>query len=59
MWIALGILLVVGWFLLELVVGVASFAVHFLLAAAVVAVVLHFVRGRLGHRDVTVSGGAR
>lgn len=55
MWIALGILFVVGWLLLKLVVGVASFAVHFLLAAAVAAVVVHFVRGHFGHRDATVT----
>lgn len=51
----MGILFVVGWLLLKLVVGVASFAVHFLLAAAVAAVVVHFVRGHFGHRDATVT----
>ena len=55
MWIALGILFVVGWLLLKLVVGVASFAVHALLAAAAVAVIVHFVRGHTGHRGLTAS----
>ena len=33
MWILLGILLVVGWMMLKLFVGVASFAVHLLLVS--------------------------
>jgi hypothetical protein len=48
MWIALGVLLLVGWVILKLVWNVAEFAVHFLLVAAVVAVVVHFVRARFG-----------
>ncbi len=55
MWIALGILFVVGWLLLKLVVGVASFAVHALLAAAVIAIVVHFVRGHAGPRGLTAG----
>lgn len=55
MWIVLGALLVVGWLLLKLVVGIASFAVHFLLAAAIGAIVAHFVRGHFGHRDAALS----
>jgi hypothetical protein len=47
MWIALGILLFVGWLLAKVVWNVAAFGVHFLLIAAVIALVLHFV---LGHR---------
>lgn len=50
MWIAVGIFFVVGWLLLKLVWNVASFAVHFLLAAALLAVVVHFVRGYFGRR---------
>jgi hypothetical protein len=51
MWIVLGILLVVGWLLLKLVWNVAAFGVHLLLVAAVIALVVHLVRGRLGGRD--------
>ena len=45
MWIVLGLLLFVGWVMLKLVAHVASFSVHLLLAAAVIALVVHFVRG--------------
>lgn len=45
MLVLLGILLFVGWLMLKVVVGVTSFAVHALLAVAVIAVVMHFVRG--------------
>lgn len=48
MWIVLGILLFVGWLMLKLVVGITSFAVHALLAVAVVAIVAHFLKGRSG-----------
>ena len=48
MMIALGILFLVGWLMLKLVWGVASFGVHLLLVAAVVAMIFHFVRGRGG-----------
>lgn len=48
MLIALGILLVVGWLLLKLVWNVAAFGIHVLLIAAVVAVIVHFVRARSG-----------
>ena len=46
MLIALGILLLVAWVALKVVWHVATFGVHLLLAAAVVMVILHFVRGR-------------
>lgn len=51
MWILLGIVLVVGWLMLKLVWNVAAFGVHLLLIAAVIALVVHFVRGRAGKRD--------
>jgi hypothetical protein len=51
MWILLGIVFVVGWLMLKLVWNVAAFGVHILLAAAAIALVLHFVRGRSGGRD--------
>ena len=50
MWILIGILFIAGWLGLKLVWGVASMAVHFLLIAAVIALVVHFVRGRFGGR---------
>ncbi len=50
MWIILGILLLMGWLGLKLVWNVASFGVHLLLIAAVIAVVVHFLRGRVGSR---------
>jgi hypothetical protein len=46
MWIVIGILVFIGWLMLKLVVGITSFAVHALLAVAVVAIVAHFLRGR-------------
>jgi len=46
MLIVLGILLFLGWIVLKLVIGVTSFAIHALLAVAVVAVIAHFVTGR-------------
>jgi hypothetical protein len=46
MLLVLGILFVVGWLLLKLVWNVAAFGVHFLLAAAVIAIIIHFVRAR-------------
>ncbi|HTE56541.1 MAG TPA: hypothetical protein VK698_37065 [Kofleriaceae bacterium] len=48
MWIVLGILFLAGWLALKLVWNIAAFGVHFLLLAAVIAVVVHFVRGRAG-----------
>ncbi|MEJ7600182.1 MAG: PQQ-binding-like beta-propeller repeat protein, partial [Kofleriaceae bacterium] len=57
MFIVLGILLVVGWVMLKLFVGVTSFAIHLLLAAAVIALIVHFVRGRSGRGGVAT--GAR
>jgi hypothetical protein len=44
MLLALGILFVVIWLMLKLVWNVAAFGVHFLLAAALIAIVVHFVR---------------
>ncbi len=46
MLLALGILFVVIWLLLKLVWNVAAFGVHFLLAAALIAIIVHFVRSR-------------
>ncbi len=51
MWILLGILLVAGWLTLKLVWHVAAFGVHLLLVAAVIAIVVHFLRGRFGGGD--------
>lgn len=51
MWIVLGVVFVVGWLMLKVFWGVASFAVHFLLAAAVLAVVVHLVRGHFSRRQ--------
>ena len=48
MWIILGILFLVGWLLLKLVWNVAAFGVHFLIVAAVIAVIVHFVARRRG-----------
>ena len=48
MWIILGILFIAGWLALKLVWNIAAFGVHFLLLAAVVAIVLHFVGRRAG-----------
>ncbi len=44
MLIALAILLVIAWILGFTVYHVASFAIHILLLAAIVSLVLHFVR---------------
>ena len=44
MLVALAIALVLGWIVLKLAVGVTSFAIHVLLAAAVIFVVLHFMQ---------------
>jgi hypothetical protein len=49
MWILLGIILVAGWLALKLIWNVAAFGVHLLLAAAVIALIVHIVvraRGR-------------
>ena len=51
MWILIAIGLVIGWLALKLVWGVASLAVHFLLGAAVVALVVHFAQKWSRHRD--------
>ena len=48
MWIVIGILFLVGWLLLKLVWNVAAFGVHLLLAFAVIAVIVHFVRAARG-----------
>ena len=45
MLIGLGILLLVFWLLAKFVWNVASFGIHILLVVAVIAAVLHFVRG--------------
>lgn len=46
MWIGLGIVLLAFWLLAKFVWNVASFGIHILLVAAVVAAIAHFVRGR-------------
>lgn len=46
MWIILGVLFVVGWLLLKLVWNVAAFGIHFLLAAGLIALIVHFVARR-------------
>ena len=46
MWVFIAIALVVLWALGFLVFHVAGFLIHILLLVAIVAVVLHFVRGR-------------
>lgn len=51
MWIVLGILFVVGWLVLKLVWNIAAFGVHLLLAAAVIAVAVHFVHRHFSGRD--------
>lgn len=53
MLIALGIALLIGWILLKVVWHVASFGVHLLLIAAVIAVIFHFVRGFAGKSRTT------
>jgi hypothetical protein len=45
MLVGIALFLLIGWLVLKLAVGVTSFAVHALLALAVLAVILHFVRG--------------
>ena len=46
MLIGLGILLLVFWVLAKFVWNVASFGIHILLVVAVVAMIVHFIRGR-------------
>jgi hypothetical protein len=53
MGILVGIALVVGWVLLKVVWGIASFAVHALLVAAAVAVIVHVARAIRGRRHST------
>jgi len=55
MWIALGIILFIGWLLLKVVWNVASFAIYLLLAAAVIAFIIHFVRGHFGHHRTATT----
>lgn len=55
MWIALGIALIVLWLIAKVVVGVASLAVHAALIAGVIAVIAHFARKSMGHRNRTHS----
>lgn len=45
MLIGLGVILLVFWLLAKFVWNVASFGIHVLLLAAVVAMVFHFVKG--------------
>jgi hypothetical protein len=46
MFLAIGILLVLGWLGGFLIFHVTSFAIHVLLLLALVSIVVHFVRGR-------------
>jgi len=45
MWIGVFIGLLILWLVLKFALGVASLAIHVLLIVAVVALILHFVRG--------------
>lgn len=53
MWIVLGILFFIGWLMAKLVWNVASWGVHFLLAFAIIALVVHFIRGHHRHKSAT------
>jgi len=46
MWVFIAIALVVLWALGFLVFHIAGFLIHILLIVAIIALVLHFVRGR-------------
>jgi hypothetical protein len=46
MLLAIGILLVIGWLTGFFVLHVTSFAIHVLLVFAVIAIVVHLMRGR-------------
>jgi hypothetical protein len=46
MFLAIGILLVLGWLTGFVFLHVTSFAIHVLLLFALVSIVVHFVRGR-------------
>ena len=46
MFIVLAVLLAIAWVLGFTVMKVSAFAIHVLLALAVVSVILHFIRGR-------------
>jgi heme A synthase len=48
MLLLLAVVLLVGWLALNVAWDVGSFLVHVLLGLAVLAVVMHFVRGRFG-----------
>lgn len=45
MWISFFIGLLILWLVLKFAVGVASFGIHVLLGLAIVALIIHFVRG--------------
>jgi hypothetical protein len=46
MFVTIGIVLVILWLLGFLVLHVTSFLIHILLLVGIVAVIMHFVRGR-------------
>jgi hypothetical protein len=46
MFLAIGILLVLGWLGGFFIFHVTAFAIHILLLLALVSIVVHFVRGR-------------
>jgi hypothetical protein len=46
MWVIIGVILLILWALGFLVFHVAGFFIHILLLVAVVAIIVHFVRGR-------------
>jgi hypothetical protein len=48
MWIIVALVLFAGWLALKVAWHVGSFAVHVLLGLAVIAMVMHFVRGHFG-----------
>lgn len=46
MWLGIAAILVVVWLVSAIAMHVTSFLIHILLLAAVVSVVMHFIRGR-------------
>jgi hypothetical protein len=50
MWIIVALALFAGWLALKVAWNVGSFAVHVLLGLAVIAMVMHFVRGHFGNK---------
>lgn len=55
MWIIVALALFAGWIALKVAWHVGSFAVHVLLGLAVLAMIMHFVRGRFGGGKATAG----